>query len=62
MDTIPFPEETKDSPKTAMRAHILLSGVIDIYHRWHIGKLPWTLEELTAEIEKMILEWTKYSR
>lgn len=61
MNTIPLSEE-KAPLRMAIQIQILLSGVIDIYHRWHIGELPWSLEEVTAEIEEMILEWINHAR
>lgn len=59
METLPFPAEKKDSLRTRIRIQILLSGVIDIYRQWISGDMVCSLEEMTTEMERVILEWSK---
>lgn len=59
MDTPDLPIEDRNSARTVIRIRLLLGGVIDVYRQWLIGEMPYSLDVLTKEVERVIAAWYK---
>lgn len=56
-DTANIPFCDMSNPQTIIRVRMLLGGVIDTFKGWLAGKIPCSLEEVSAEVTKTIVIW-----
>lgn len=59
METPDLPVEDRSNARTVIRIRLLLGGVIDVYRQWLSGEMPCSLDVLTEEVEKIIVDWYK---
>lgn len=59
METPDLPVEDRSNARTVIRIRLLLGGVIDVYRQWLSGEMPCSLDVLTEEVEKVIVDWYK---
>ena len=52
-----LPQDKRGSIVTELRTRLLLGGVIDTYREWLAGEINCTLEEMSAEIAKIVSVW-----
>ncbi len=49
-----IPAAVRNSPQFSIRVHFFLGGIMNTYQRWATGNLNCSLEQVTAQIAKMI--------
>ena len=59
METPDLPVEDRSNARTVIRIRLLLGGVIDVYRQWLSGEMTCSLDVLTEEVEKVIVDWYK---
>lgn len=53
------PEAVRSSPAYALRSSFFAGGILSIYQQWLQGKLTCTLEDISAEISRIIVSYRR---